>query len=345
MMRHRIAGRFAASALALLLVACDRSTAPEVGKLEPDLPDGAVLMQCVADVRAGQIHCETPPPPPTPSGLHSDRIVGGQDLYVQLSSAGTSYDAGTEILSSTVTVENLTRLAMGTSDGSTVNGVKVFFQDGPTVTSGTGTVTVANADGTDTFTGTGQPYFLYPQILAPMEISDGRVWMFSAPSTVNTFAFTVYVATTMVDEHALMLGPVWTGADSTSNWFTAANWSTGEVPDSTMAATIPTDTVLGGASLPALGNDASVQHLRVGSGSVLDLGGHVMTVAGNVDARGAVSNGTVRLTSDSTLAGGTLPSLAVEGSVHLQRPTTATGSVEVTGTLTIQDLPLSIRIP
>ncbi len=344
-MRNRIAGRFAASALTLLLVACDRSTAPEVGKLEPDLPDGAVLLQCVADVRAGQIHCETPPPPASPAGLHSDRIVGGQDLYVQLSSAGTSYDAGTEVLSSTVTVQNLTRLAMGTPDGSTVDGVRIFFDEGPTVTSGTGTVTVANADGTDTFTGTGQPYFSYPQILAPMEISDGKVWMFSAPPTVNTFAFTVYVSTTMVDETALMLGPVWTGADSTSNWFTAANWSTGEVPDSTMAATVPSDSVLGGAQLPALTNDASVLHLRVGSGSELDLGGHLLGVAGNVDARGAVTNGTVRLTSDAGLAGGTLPSLEVAGAVQLQRPTTATGAVQVTGSLAVTDVPLSIQIP
>jgi hypothetical protein len=344
-MRYRYAGRFAASALALLLAACDRSTAPEVGKLEPDLPDGAVLMQCVADVRAGQIRCETPPPPATPPGLHADRIVGGQDLYVQLSSSGTSYDSGTEVLSSTVTVQNLTRLAMGTPDGSTVDGVKVFFDEGPTVTSGTGAVTVLNPDGTGTFTGSGQPYFNYPEILAPMEISEGKLWQFSAPPTVNTFAFTVYVSASMVDEDALMLGPVWTGADSTSNWFTAANWSTGEVPDSTMAATIPTDTVLGGAPLPALTTDASVLHLRVGTGSALDLGGNLLAVGGNVDARGAVTNGTVRLTSDSGIAGGTLPSVEVAGAVHLQRPTTATGAVQVTGSLTVTDVPLSIQIP
>jgi hypothetical protein len=344
-MRYRIAGRFATSALALLLAACDRSTAPEVGKLQPGIPDGAVLLQCVADVRAGHIQCEAPPPPATPPGLSADRIVGGQDLYVQLTSAGTAYDAGTEVLSSTVTVQNLTRLAMGTSDGSTVDGVKVFFYEGPTVTSGTGTVTVLNPDGTGTFTGSGQPYFNYPEILAPMEISDGKLWEFSAPATVNTFTFAVYVSTTMVDEHALMLGPVWTGADSTSNWSTPGNWSTGEVPDSTAAATVPTDSVLGGAPLPVLDADASVQHLRVGSGSVLDLGSHLLSVGGNVDARGAVTNGTVRLTSGSGLAGGTLPAVEVEGAVQLQRPTTATGAVEVTGTLTVHDVPLSIQLP
>lgn len=344
-MRYRFAGRFATSALVLLLAACDRSTAPEVGKLEPDLPDGAVLLQCVADVRAGHIQCDAPPPPATPPGLSADRIVGGQDLYVQLSSSGTSYDGGTGVFSSTVTVQNLTRLAMGTPDGSTVDGVKVFFNEGPTVTSGTGVVTVSNPDGTDSFTGSGQPYFDYPEILAPMEISEGKVWQFSAPATVNTFTFSVYVSTSMVDEEALMLGPVWTGADSTSNWSTAANWSTGEVPDSTMAVTIPTDSVLGGAPLPVLSTDTSVLHLRVGTGSTLDLGGHLLGVGGNVDARGAVTNGTVRLTSDSGIAGGTLPSVEVAGDVRLQRPTKATGAVQVTGSLTITDDPLSIQIP
>jgi hypothetical protein len=88
-----------------------------------------------------------------------------------------------------------------------------------------------------------------------------------------------------------------------------------------------------------------VQHLRVGSGSVLDLGSHLLSVGGNVDARGAVTNGTVRLTSDSGIAGGTLPSVEVAGAVHLQRPTTATGAVQVTGSLTVTDVPLSIQIP
>ena len=50
---------------------------------------------------------------------------------------------------------------MGTPDGSTVTGLKVFFHDGPTVTGGTGAVSVSNADGTGTFSGSGQSYFEY----------------------------------------------------------------------------------------------------------------------------------------------------------------------------------------
>src|SRR2546427_2853978 len=123
----------------------------------------------------------------------TDLIFGGQGMYVQLRSSNVSYNASTQIFRADVTVQNLTALNLGTPDGSTVTGVKVFFYSGPTVTSGSGTVTVANPDGTGTFTGTNQPYFLYNEILPTGQVSSGRTWQWSVPSTATFFTFQVLV--------------------------------------------------------------------------------------------------------------------------------------------------------
>ncbi|PYO44624.1 MAG: hypothetical protein DMD33_02465, partial [Gemmatimonadetes bacterium] len=149
---------------------CDDRGAP-TGPPPPP-PAATRVINCQADVRAGTFDCTTPPPP---SGrLSADLVLGGQGTYVALRSSNVSYTSSTATFQADVTVENLTVLPLGTADGSTVTGVKVFFSSGPTVTSGTGTVTVANPDGTGTFTGTNQPYFLYNQILATAEVSAPR---------------------------------------------------------------------------------------------------------------------------------------------------------------------------
>ncbi len=129
----------------------------------------------------------------------TELILGGQGMYVQLRSSNVSYDASTQIFRADVTVQNLTALNLGTPDGSTVTGVKVFFHSGPTVTSGAGTVTVANADGTGTFTGTDQPYFLYNEILPTGQVSSGKTWQWSVPSTVAFFTFQVLVDAAVQD--------------------------------------------------------------------------------------------------------------------------------------------------
>jgi hypothetical protein len=94
-----------------------------------------------------------------------------------------------------VTVQNLIGQALGTTDGSSLHadGVRVFFHTGPSVTSGTGTVTVSNASGTGTFTGSNQPYHQYDEILATGEVSQAKTWTWDVDPTVVTFEFTVYV--------------------------------------------------------------------------------------------------------------------------------------------------------
>src|SRR5439155_7651673 len=121
-----------------------------------------------------------------------------------LASSGTAYNSGTQTFSSNVTVENLIAQPMNTADGTTPDAgdIKVFFNSGPTVTGGTGAVSVANADGTGTFTATGQDYFIYSSgaVLASGATTAAKPWQFTVPTSVSTFTFEVFVTTRLPDE-------------------------------------------------------------------------------------------------------------------------------------------------
>jgi hypothetical protein len=119
-------------------------------------------------------------------------IMGGG--YVSLASRNTSYD-GVSDLTTEVAVTNLIGQKIGTTDGSTVDadGIRVFFSSGPTVTSGSGTVTVV-PDGYASFTMVNQAYYEYGQVLSPNTQSAWHTWTFQMPPTVYTFTFTAYVS-------------------------------------------------------------------------------------------------------------------------------------------------------
>src|SRR3989441_929649 len=165
------------------------------GPTNPPTASGR-LVTCQADVRAQTLRCDMPSASVTgsgTSGIAAEVILGGQGRYVQLRSSNVSYDASTEVFQADVTVQNLTPLMLGTPDGSTVTGVKVFFHSGPSVVSGTGAVSVANADGVGTFTGTNQPFFLYNEILPKGQVSAAKTWQWAVPTTVGRFTFEVLV--------------------------------------------------------------------------------------------------------------------------------------------------------
>ena len=185
--------RFAASACAVLGVAC-HDHIPSA----PTRVTGASdqIVSCQADVRAHTVSCAASGAPvtmATASGFAADVIVGGQNTNVLLKSSNVSYDATAQIFQADVTVQNLMTPTLGTADGNTVSGVKVFFHAGPNVVSGSGTVTVANADGTDTFTGTNQPFFLYSEMLPTGKTSAAKTWQWAVPTTVTSFTFDVLV--------------------------------------------------------------------------------------------------------------------------------------------------------
>ncbi|MFW6078138.1 MAG: Ig-like domain-containing protein [Gemmatimonadota bacterium] len=175
--------------------------------------DVGFVLACEADTRAGTLACEVPDPDAGLGDGASGLVVGGQDLYVTLESSGVCYEddcsggsAGDENFQADVTVENLIPQALGTADGEAGHddGVRVFFHSGPTVTVGSGTVEIVNADGTATFLTADQPYFQYggtagselgsDGLLSENETSDARTWRWNVPSSVDEFEFEVYVS-------------------------------------------------------------------------------------------------------------------------------------------------------
>jgi hypothetical protein len=203
----RPAMRAAFLAALLIPAACTDRNPTDVAP-EPPAASAAVL-RCTVDVRAATLACR-PEGAETPAGI-SPVILGGQGTNVRLASSGTAYNSATGVLRSDVTVENLTAQALGTEDGTTpaADGVRVFFHSGPTVTGGSGSVSVFNADGVATFTSSGQPYIQYDGILAPGDTTPAKEWLFELSGTVATFAFTVYVAAPVPREAgSVALSPV-----------------------------------------------------------------------------------------------------------------------------------------
>ena len=198
----------AVSTLGLWLVACGESGAPTAPKNQ----FRTELITCQASVSAGTLDCAGSQPQATQQaarGMSFDLVLGGQGALVRLASSGTAYNSGTQIFSTNVTVENLISQPMNTANGTTpdAGGVKVFFNAGPAVTGGTGTVSVANPDGTGTFTQSNQEYFLYSSgaLLASGATSSAKNWQFSVPTTVTTFAFQVFVTTRLPDEASALV--------------------------------------------------------------------------------------------------------------------------------------------
>ncbi|MBB4637288.1 lamin tail domain-containing protein [Longimicrobium terrae] len=187
--------RWLAATLVLAAAACGDQQPTAVQRADDgNVPETALQeFDCTANIRAAAVNCA----PTAPAGNGSRNILGGQNSLLKLTSSNVSYNAGTEIFQFDVTVQNLLNEAMGTPDGVTPDpeGIRVFFHAGPAVTSGTGTVTVANADGTADITGVEQPFFAYHEILRQNEVSAAHTWQLSAPASVGTVAFKMYVET------------------------------------------------------------------------------------------------------------------------------------------------------
>ena len=170
-----------------------------------------VALDCRMDVVARTLTCGPTPSAASlvPAGTSPAVIIGGQNVYLTLAQTATTYDGTTGVLASAITIKNLLSQPMGTADGTTLdpNGVRVFFHTLPAVAAGTGTVTVHNADGTGTFTASGQPYYSYPEIITGNATSSPKTWFFSVPTTVTAFTFQVFVQATLRVETAPLTQP------------------------------------------------------------------------------------------------------------------------------------------
>jgi hypothetical protein len=217
--------------VAAVVAACSDQTptgiTPPVS-LDPAAPRAAVAaFDCSASTSARTVSCR---PSGGLDGAIRAAITGGQGTNIQLTSSNVSYNSGTEIFQFDVTVQNLMNEALGTPDGTVADpqGIQVFFHQGPTTTGGTGTVTVANADGSDAFTGTNQPFFAYPQILVKNQVSNLRTWQLNVPTTVTSFNFTLLVESDL--QYLLVINEVManpanfiTNPDTSAEWFEVYN--------------------------------------------------------------------------------------------------------------------------
>jgi hypothetical protein len=314
-----------------LVVAAACTDSPAGPDLKPE-PVPLASIECRVNVPAQTMTCSYPEDVLAGSAIRTTRLMGGQDRFVKLANYGNTVE--NDMLSMFVTVQNLLAAPLGTTDGVTVEGVKIFFAEDPS-----NGVTVANPTGTDFFTGPNQPYFLYNQILTTYQVSDPMLWQF-ALNGASTFVFKVYVYASQQNESGNGLDHVWTGATST-NWSLAGNWTPMSVPGASTVVQVPS----GVSNMPELTANASALALRVNGGATLGLGGFDIAVGANVDAVGPISNGSVTMSGTGVLLKGTLNSLFVTGSTALQGATRTTGAVSVTGSLTVADSALTISIP
>lgn len=342
---YRTPRRGVALLLPLLAAACTDST-PLAPTPEAELPEALTALNCSVDVASGAMTCATIENGGAGQNVLASRIFGSQNRNVRLSNTNSSYDAGTLIFQTDVSVQNLTPQALGTPDGSTATGVMVFLMSDPT-TIGPGTVTVDNPTGVTFVTAPNQSYFTWNEILQPNEISSPMTWRFNVPTASTAFSFTVLIRADQPDETMDFTDKVWTGAVST-DWSAAGNWQGGVVPDSASSVLVPAASLLAvGASMPALTASVQVTHLNVGVGSTLTLNSNTLTAWGNVDALGTITGGTLWMRGSGVYLGGNLPSLVINGGTTLQRSGKTSGAVSISdGSLVVDgSKPLSISIP
>lgn len=263
-----------------LLAACgDRTPVAPAPAPQAAPPASARRFDCIAYPREQRVTCGE-----ARASAARGSLIGGQGQYTRITSSNVVADTAAGTVRADVTVQNLLPYALGTRDGATPDseGVTVFFNAGPTVTSGWGNVTVTNPDGIGVFTAAGQPYFRYPGILAPGQTSAARTWIFHMDPDVEFFGFTVLVSTraaplVVIDE--IMAHPS-TASEPAGEWFEVHNrtgdpvdlngWTIASGGDAghtiTGSLVVPGHgyVVLGGSTDPAANGGAGVQYAYSG---------------------------------------------------------------------------------
>jgi hypothetical protein len=198
----------------------------EPATIIPAVKRALQVFDCTGSITGG-VSCK---PAGGSAGQAAGVLIGGQNAFVKLTSSNVSYDPGTEIYQFDVTVQNLMNEAIGTPDGTVPDpdGIQVFFNQGPTLTGGAGSVEVANADGVGTFNTGNQPFFAYNQILVKDHVSAAKTWQLSMPETVVSFSFQLLVETDI--QYLLVINEVLvnpanfvTNPDPNAEWFEVYN--------------------------------------------------------------------------------------------------------------------------
>ncbi|MBX6332123.1 MAG: S8 family serine peptidase [Gemmatimonadaceae bacterium] len=170
----------------------------------------------------GTIDCGT-------HGRHAPGVSAGATLYpfgpyVFVTPTHLVKDTVAQTWAFDATVQNLLGEPIGTLDGTTMLGVYSVIT-GLQVTSGSGTLSVANADGDSTFTAPNQPYFRYAQILAPQQTSAVKTWRFNVPNTAKAINIDFVIVADFPAEANVAATP----PDSTPVWFKDdSSWGAGD---------------------------------------------------------------------------------------------------------------------
>lgn len=220
-----LAGLILAASIAL---ACTDEMPTEVASIRRSTQRAQILVPCTASLLTKTVTCGNEVLPGVSLKGVSGDLIGDQNRFVKLTSSNVSYNSGTGIFQFDVTVQNLMNEAIGTPGEGIADpdGIQVFFNSGPTVTGGAGVISVANADGSGTFTGANQPYFAYHEILATNAVSAAHTWQLSMPPTVTTFGFNLLIETDteiklVINE--MLVNPGGTISDANGEWIELYN--------------------------------------------------------------------------------------------------------------------------
>lgn len=141
-------------------------------------------------------------------GNASGAIYGNQNVTAKVTASNFTLttSGGTKTWKFTLAVHNLLNYPVGSIDGSATPydtvGVFVFFPTAPSVVSPANsgaTVNVLNTQGTASFSGINQKYYWYHDRLAAKGLvgdstKNNPTWTFTAPSSVNSFRFSVLLS-------------------------------------------------------------------------------------------------------------------------------------------------------
>ncbi|HYW05782.1 MAG TPA: hypothetical protein VE913_02435, partial [Longimicrobium sp.] len=190
--------------LSVAILGCRDSIGPSVRMPSNAAPGVNIIarLDCSAEIRTNIVTCAAARPERSANGPSLGLLGTGQ---IKVRSFNVSSDTINGILQADVDVANLLPEVVGTLDGTTVTGIKVFHHSGPTVTKyfnvgDTGRVVVHNAEGYRFFTNPNQPYFQYDTILATNDTSAAKLWQWKYSRTVSNFAFTLMVEANLPSE-------------------------------------------------------------------------------------------------------------------------------------------------
>jgi hypothetical protein len=180
-------------------------------------PPVLLSLTCELNGNASTVSCK-PVAPSAPAGVSASVIYGATATYAIFFLFNLVKDTVAHTWQFTAYLQNLLKQSIGTLDGTTTTGVKVFVTDFHAM-AGTGTVSVANADGAGTFTAPNQPYFNYNQIIAPSAYSGNKLWKFNVPNTVTAVSMSILLSTDFPAEQSVTTVPPdtiapWVRADS-----------------------------------------------------------------------------------------------------------------------------------